>query len=313
MALPASGTIMLGNNTGDITTISVNRELSKASPWQQTISLNDSAVRSLFAKASGAISMSDGWGKSNIPTVYYSTTISTNTKALDLKAKATSLGWNGVNPIDFTITINSGIYIVGNTVGSLPAIYSSGTSSTWPSGSIIRIINNGYIVGVKGYGGSGGNSYSFGQDGMRGGAAIQIPCYLSITNANGYIFGGGGGGAGGGGGTGGRGGGGGMGGGTNGGYNYKIAGENGYYGSYGNAPGGAGGQFVGQPGYEGLNGPCGGGGGGGAIGGWGGNGGSGTDAYFGGGTGGSEGFAIDSMGRGYVYVSGWNQSYGATA
>ena len=45
----------------------VNQELGRASPYTQTVSLNDSNVRSLFQKttAGSAISMSDGWGKSN--------------------------------------------------------------------------------------------------------------------------------------------------------------------------------------------------------------------------------------------------------
>lgn len=54
MTLPASGTISMAQ---------VNTELSKAS--NAIISLNDTAVRTLFAKPSGAIAMSDGWGKSS--------------------------------------------------------------------------------------------------------------------------------------------------------------------------------------------------------------------------------------------------------
>lgn len=41
----------------------VNQELGRASPYNQTVALNDSNVRTLFGKASGAISMSDGYGK----------------------------------------------------------------------------------------------------------------------------------------------------------------------------------------------------------------------------------------------------------
>ena len=58
MALPASGQISLAN---------VNVELSLTSTAQ--ISMNDAAVRTLFAIASGAISMSNGFGKSNAPVV----------------------------------------------------------------------------------------------------------------------------------------------------------------------------------------------------------------------------------------------------
>lgn len=56
MALPASGSISMNQ---------VNVELGAAGTTQR--SLNDAAVRTLFGKASGQISMSDGWGKSNFP------------------------------------------------------------------------------------------------------------------------------------------------------------------------------------------------------------------------------------------------------
>lgn len=58
MALPSSGPISLSQ---------VNTELSLSSTT--TISMNQASVRSLFGKASGAISMSDGYGKSSGPTV----------------------------------------------------------------------------------------------------------------------------------------------------------------------------------------------------------------------------------------------------
>lgn len=54
MALPSSGAISMSQ---------VNVELTYGSTVQ--ISLNDAAVRTLFQKENGAISMSDGWGKSN--------------------------------------------------------------------------------------------------------------------------------------------------------------------------------------------------------------------------------------------------------
>lgn len=55
MALPASGAISLS---------AVNTELGSSST--AAIGMNDSAVRSLFGKSSGAIAMSDGYGKSSI-------------------------------------------------------------------------------------------------------------------------------------------------------------------------------------------------------------------------------------------------------
>ena len=61
MALPSSGQISLGG-TG-VNGNSVNVELGVGSTTQ--ISLNQATVRTLFQRASGQISMSDGWGKSS--------------------------------------------------------------------------------------------------------------------------------------------------------------------------------------------------------------------------------------------------------
>lgn len=61
MALPASGAISLN---------AINVELQKTATAQ--ISLNDSNVRSLLAKPSGQISLSDAYGKSNAPPTTYS-------------------------------------------------------------------------------------------------------------------------------------------------------------------------------------------------------------------------------------------------
>jgi hypothetical protein len=55
MALPASGAISLS---------AVNTELGLSST--ASIGMNDSAVRTLFGKSSGAIALSDGYGKSNL-------------------------------------------------------------------------------------------------------------------------------------------------------------------------------------------------------------------------------------------------------
>ena len=56
MALPASGSISMNQ---------VNVELGCGATSQRA--LNDAPVRTLFGKASGQISMSDGYGKSNFP------------------------------------------------------------------------------------------------------------------------------------------------------------------------------------------------------------------------------------------------------
>ena len=122
-------------------------------------------------------------------------------------------------PSYLTLTINTGIRVFAITSGA------------FPSGSKIKIINNGAIYGSGGNGGNGGNAsaggVNSGSAGTAGGIALSLPsglALLEMDNTNGYILGGGAGGTGGssfwgGGGlgyTGGGGGGGGAGGGPGG-------------------------------------------------------------------------------------------------
>jgi hypothetical protein len=108
----------------------------------------------------------------------------------------------------YNITIAAGVTCT-STSTSTPALDFTGFSS----GSTVNLINLGYILGHGGEGGSGasaavtlssGNSAPYatgGGDGEPGGPAIKGPgsgVTFNITNANGFIWGGGGGGGGGG-------------------------------------------------------------------------------------------------------------------
>lgn len=81
------------------------------------------------------------------------------------------------------------------------ATISAGTGSyalrtgVFPAGSILKIVNKGYIVGKGGAGGVGNTTGAAGV-GQSGGAALYIDFPCSIETADGYIFGGGGGGGG---------------------------------------------------------------------------------------------------------------------
>lgn len=203
MALPSTGAISLSN---------VNTELELLSTAQ--ISLNDAAVRGLFGVASGAISLDNGRGKSS--SVPWYGTINTNqvsnsTSQFNLRSWAISNGWDGLSRA--IITISSNVYIY-SAYTYFPALTINGS---WPAG--VTLINNGYIIGAGGYGGSWGYNFNYYVvPPENGGTAISLGVNCAITN-NSYICGGGGGGGSGGlVGNKGIGGGGGAGGGPGGGY-----------------------------------------------------------------------------------------------
>jgi hypothetical protein len=194
MTLPASGAITLNN---------VNVELGLSGT--AAITMNDTAVRTLFGVASGAIAMSDGYGKSN--RVPIAVTYSTNTQTPTVTINSLSGYVSGKS--DITITVNSGVVLYGNPSGSLPGLRITGTAA---AGDTITLINNGRIVGYGGAGALGGQvgpsgSVSPGPVGPynadAGGNALEIiktniSPTIQITN-NGTMAGDGGGGGGGGG------------------------------------------------------------------------------------------------------------------
>jgi len=179
MALPASGAISLNQ---------VNVELGSAGTT--SINMNQSTVRTLFGVSSGAISMSNGYGKAN----QFAFSITSAQTNANLRTLAVNAGWNQSTKV--VATINSGVVMTSDTVGT-PGLTINGA---WPSG--IELVNNGTIVGRGGNAGAGGSATGYsigaktpGSAGAAGGLALTISVAASIRN-NGTIAGGGGGGGG---------------------------------------------------------------------------------------------------------------------
>jgi len=176
MTLPVSGAISFN---------AINVELGVAGTTQA--SLNQASYRTLAGVPSGAISMSNFYGKTNA----FSFTISADQTNANLRTLAVNAGWN--QSIAVIATIGSGVRMSSNAVGT-PGLTINGS---WPGG--VTLINNGTIVGRGGNGGGGTDYLSTGGAGTVGGLALSVSVAVTINNASGTIAGGGGGGGGGGG------------------------------------------------------------------------------------------------------------------
>jgi hypothetical protein len=100
---------------------------------------------------------------------------------------AIAAGWTGITPLLATVTVETGVYIYSTNINA-PAFT---TGADMPAGSIITIINNGFIMG-QGGDGAGFTNVSF--PATSGGTALDIRCPGVKIQATSYIGGGGGGG-----------------------------------------------------------------------------------------------------------------------
>lgn len=176
MTLPASGPISFNQ---------INVELGLSGT--ATGSLNDAAYRTLAGVPSGAISMSNFYGKSNRVAISYTFTGSTANASLNVAA----IGGYIAGKSDVTVTVNPGVYLWGYSTSFPPGLTPGLTLSGGTSGDTVTLVNNGYIMGQGGDAG-----YTNSPNGFPGGPALSLgyPTTINNTNGSAYIGGGGGGG-----------------------------------------------------------------------------------------------------------------------
>lgn len=188
MAIESSGEISLA---GSVTGRSLSLEF-RGGLTQSQIAINQ-LYRGGFSvpnytinakiPTTGAISFADFYGSASKPTPTYTFSASASDVTIDC---STIPGYDGAAQNDIKIIVNSGVY-VWSTSTSLPALKIIGTDSL----DTLTLINNGYIMGK---GGNGGTRSA----GAAGGPAISLlNMNITIDNTNpaAYIGGGGGGGS----------------------------------------------------------------------------------------------------------------------
>ena len=151
------------------------------------ISIGATAPRALAGVPSGAIRVAaDFYGKASA----FSFTISANQQQANLRTLALAAGWNGTSVV--TATVNAGVYIWSDVTG-IAALTIDGS---WPNG--VTLINNGYIIGKGGNGGSNlqQNVNTSIKPGGNGGSAMSLSInnLIIVNNSGAFIAGGGGGG-----------------------------------------------------------------------------------------------------------------------
>lgn len=129
-----------------------------------------------------------GFGGAGLPIL--SLVVSSNQSNFNSFSFAGSPGF----PADVRLTNNSGIYIFSTST----AVAGFDIGAGWSSGTLMRITNNGFIIGKGGAGGSGSAS-AYASSPIAPGAGgnamiLRTGVVLQIDNASGYIAGGGGGG-----------------------------------------------------------------------------------------------------------------------
>jgi len=134
MTLASSGEMSIG---GSVTNRSINVELGRSAT--ATSNLNETDLRTLAGKASGAIALSDFYGKSN-------TDVTPNAvNWADINVFGVSTGTNAnqtISGINQTITLSVEWTVVAGTLSSFSYRKNSGAYTTMVSGGTFTVVNN---------------------------------------------------------------------------------------------------------------------------------------------------------------------------
>lgn len=189
MTMPSTGVLNMG---GTSSPVSVNFELGNASPYQQTVSMNDAAVRTLAGVGGSGTtwSMNSLYGKSS--RVAVTVTISASTQ--NYIANTAKVTGYSAGKTDVTFVINSGVVIGSASTGS----YAFTVNTSWAAGDTVTVTNAGTVIGAGGNGGVGSSTAVPAANcaGSSGGPAVSVARTITWTNTG--TCGGGGGGGGGG-------------------------------------------------------------------------------------------------------------------
>jgi len=178
MTLPSSGAISLSaiqTEFGGANPIGLSEYYRGGGIIPATTSFNTTIP------TSGLITFSNFYGTQKV--FLFVTNITSVYTSYNIRDNVLAAGWDGSSLVEAIVTNSTTLSSGGSTFAL--------RTGTFPSGSVIKIINNGQIFGR---GGSGaGGSYS--ATGGAAGDAILLDTNLtSLDNTSGYIFGGGGGG-----------------------------------------------------------------------------------------------------------------------
>ena len=164
MTLPASGPLSMS---------AINAEFGRGNDlnsYRGTVWYTDAGASGTFTSSN--LGFDQFYGKRpTSPT--FSFTISSNQANANLRTLAVNAGWNQSSAV--IATVAGGVYIYSTGTGT-PALTINGS---WPGG--ISLVNNGFIMGQGGVGGSGGPTNV---SGGNGGVAISLGVSCTITSSS---------------------------------------------------------------------------------------------------------------------------------